>query len=346
MFGFNPKVVSKLSPGECEKIIRLLSQAGLAFEEGADATALVEDADDRIAATASLFGGVIRMVAASLDYREYGLSSVAISALMEVARARGISRLFIYTKPDMAERFMSMGFRNIASTESVVLMETGEPGISAYGKYLGKMRRDGTGRNGVTGAIVANCNPFTLGHRYLIEKASSVCGHLYVVIVEEDKSRFSFADRFGMASAGTRDIENVVLLRSGPYAVSSATFPAYFLKGLGETNLALEQSRLDLDLFLRLFVPALGINARFAGTDPFCAVTKIYNGAMKEILPPSGVTYTEIERLKAPDGVAVSASSVRGMLDSGDIAGLEGCLPQSTISYLADKAEGVRFVDA
>jgi [citrate (pro-3S)-lyase] ligase len=331
-------VVSKLTPGEYEEVSSLLSQSGLTFEEGADATVIVEDTDGRITATASLFGEVIRMVAADQGYRESGLSSAAISALMETARARGVSRLFVYTKPDMAGRFESMGFRNIAGTDAVVLLEAGEPGISAYGNYLLENRSGGAERKGVTGAIVANCNPFTLGHRYLIERASSVCRRLYVVVVEEEKSRFSFADRFEMARAGIRGIENVTLLRSGPYAVSAATFPSYFLKSRAEAYLALEQAKLDLNLFLRLYVPALGINARFAGTEPHSRVTEIYNEAMREMLPPSGVEYVEIERLKAPDGRPVSASAVREMLDSEDVSGTEAYLPRSTISYLAGKA--------
>jgi [citrate (pro-3S)-lyase] ligase len=340
LFGFSVRVVSKLTPREREEVVRLLSRAGLVFEEGADATALAEDADGCIAAAASLFAEVIRMVAADPEYRESGLSSAVISALMETARAGGISRLFVYTKPDMAERFASMGFRNIAGTDAVALLEAGEPGIAAYENYLTENRRGGDRRDGVTGAIVANCNPFTLGHRYLIERASSACRHLYVIIVEEDISRFSFADRFEMARAGTRDIENAVLLRSGPYAVSAATFPSYFLKCRAETELALEQARLDMDLFLRRYVPALGINARFAGTEPHSEVTKIYNETMREILPPAGVEYIEIERVKAPDGRPVSASAAREMLDAGDISGIGNYLPRSTISYLAKKAPG------
>jgi [citrate (pro-3S)-lyase] ligase len=340
LFGFYARVVSKMTPRERGEVVCLLSRAGLAFDEGADATALVEDADGRVAATSSLFGGVVRMVAADNEYRESGLSSLAVSALMETARARGVSRLFVYTKPDAAARFESMGFRNIAGTDAVVLLEAGEPGISSYRNYLLENRRGGTRRAGATGAVVANCNPFTLGHRYLIERASSACDRLYVIIAEEDVSRFSFADRFEMARAGTLGIENVVLLRSGPYAVSAATFPSYFLKCRAETEIAIEQARLDIDLFLRLYVPALGINARFAGTEPRSAVTKIYNDAMREMLSPAGVEFVEMERVKAPDGMPVSASAVREMLDADDVSAIGGYLPQSTISYIEGKASG------
>lgn len=41
------------------------------------------------------------------------------------------------------------------------------------------------------GAIVMNCNPFTLGHRYLIETASKQVDTLYIFVVEENKSFLS-----------------------------------------------------------------------------------------------------------------------------------------------------------
>ncbi|EFA28598.1 ABC transporter, ATP-binding protein, partial [Haemophilus influenzae HK1212] len=38
------------------------------------------------------------------------------------------------------------------------------------------------------GSIVMNANPFTLGHRYLIEQALQQCDHLHLFIVGEDAS--------------------------------------------------------------------------------------------------------------------------------------------------------------
>ena len=45
------------------------------------------------------------------------------------------------------------------------------------------------------GAIVMNCNPFTLGHLYLIEYAAKEVDKLFIFVVEEDASFFSFDDR-------------------------------------------------------------------------------------------------------------------------------------------------------
>lgn len=333
MFDFSSRVVSSLSESEKREVRALLASQDLDFEEGADRVALVEDADGAVAGTASLFGDVIRMVAVSDEHQEYGLSAVAISALLEVARARGTSHLFVYTKRDMAPRFASLGFRGIAQTEAVSLLETGEPGIGTYRAYLEDNRIEAP-EGGTIGAIVVNCNPFTRGHRYLIGRASQECALLYVVVVEADLSFFSFADRYAMVKLGTADLGNVKMLRSGPYAVSAATFPTYFLKDKGAAAVSEQQARLDVDLFLRLYVRSLLLDVRFVGTERDCPVTAIYNGVMSEVLPGAGVAVREIERLRTDSGEVVSASTVRRMLAAGERERLGAFLPPSTTDYL------------
>lgn len=56
--------------------------------------------------------------------------------------------------------------------------------------------------NAAVGSIVMNCNPFTLGHRYLIEYASKYVDYLYIFVVEEDKSFFPFSDRIDLIKKG------------------------------------------------------------------------------------------------------------------------------------------------
>jgi [citrate (pro-3S)-lyase] ligase len=324
-------------------VISLIESQSLIFEEGADFTALVEDADGRLAATASLFGNVVRMVAVSPEHRESGLSAVAISSLIEASRAAGISHLFLYAKPDAAFHFASLGFRNIAETDAVSLLEIGEPGIGAYRRYLAENRVN-TSDGEKIGAIVANCNPFTLGHRYLIERALDRCDVLYVIVVEANLSCFSFADRFAMVKDGIADLGASGALKvigSGEYAVSAATFPTYFLKDRAESQISRQQAKLDINLFIRLFVPALGLDARFFGNEPSSPVTAIYNGVMLGALPEAGIEAIEIERKRTPDGGVISASKARDMLTAGDTAELGLYLPESTISYLRER----RFIE-
>ena len=177
-----------------------------------------------------------------------------------------------------------------------------------------------------------NCNPFTLGHQFLIEEGAKQCPIFYVIVVEEDASAFPFADRLALVREGTAHLPNVRVIASGSYAVSKATFPTYFLKDRSELPVAAEQAELDARLFGRLFVPALGLTLRFVGTEPFCAVTAVYNETLKKTLPEYCCEVTEITRKEAC-GAPVSASRVRTMIAEG-AAGLEALLPKVTLDYL------------
>jgi [citrate (pro-3S)-lyase] ligase len=337
LFGFDVELTRTLSRTEESQLRKFLQAHGLSFEGKPDVTVFVKDPAGHLAATGSLQGDVIRMVAVDPSWQEAGLSAVVVSRLVEVARNSGKTRLFVYTKPDSAPRFVGMGFLELARVEgSVILLEMGEPGIANYRAYLEGARVPGR-RNG---AIVVNCNPFTLGHLYLVEKAAGLCDNLYVVVVEADLSLFPFKDRWMLVQEGTSHLPNVTVLKSGAYAVSPATFPTYFLRDKGTEELAAIQARLDVTLFANLFVPALDLKVRFVGTEPYCEVTGSYNEAMKAVLPPRGVDLFEIPRYALEDGTVVSASTVRERIRSRDWQGVRELVPDVTWNYLNSPAAG------
>ena len=184
------------------------------------------------------------------------------------------------------------------------------------------------------GCIVMNCNPFTLGHRYLIEYAAKKVGLLYVFVVEEDKSQFQFADRINLVKQGVKDISNVVVLPSGKFMISSLTFSGYFNKA--ELQNTIVDSKFDVELFAEEIAPSLGINIRFAGEEPNDTVTKQYNENMKEILPRHGIKFIEIPR-KSFDGEVISAKRVRNLLKEKNFDEISHLVPESTLKYLKDK---------
>lgn len=185
------------------------------------------------------------------------------------------------------------------------------------------------------GAIVMNCNPFTNGHRYLIEKAAKHEKLLIVFVVEEDKSEFPFNERFELVKKGTSDIPNVMIVPSGSLMISSKTFPEYFTKK--------ENNRIDIDpsadvfLFGRWIAPYLNIKRRYVGEEPFDLVTRKYNQVMKEILPTYGIKVEEIKRKTSDDGVVISASRVREYLHKGEWNKLKNIVPKTTYDYLQKK---------
>lgn len=181
------------------------------------------------------------------------------------------------------------------------------------------------------GSIVMNCNPFTLGHRYLIEQALHKVDIIYIFVVEEDKSYFSFEDRIKMVKIGTRDLDNVIVIPSGKYILSAATLPGYFEK---EDNEEVEFDAVnDLELFCKYIAPFFNINIRFAGEEPIDIVTNKYNETMKAILPEYGMDFVEIQR-KSLRGEVISASRVRKYIKNHEYEKIKQLVMPQVYDYL------------
>ena len=279
--------------------------------------------DEEILAGGGLKGDVIKCVAVGKDLREEGFSSRLVSHLLSEASTAGYSSVKVFTKAENESIFADMGFKTIAYGGRAILMEYGD-GLKKYKEYL---KKEENLEGGTIGCIVMNANPFTRGHRYLIEQASQRCRRLYVIAVGEDCSQFSYAERVEMIRAGVVDLQNVSVIEGSSYVVSSTTFPTYFLKTRDEGTDT--QIRLDLDLFARHIAPSLGASVRFVGSEPFDALTRRYNELMKAELPKRGIEVVEVERLEG-----ISASLVRRHLAEGAFSEAVGLEPRSTYSYL------------
>lgn len=316
-----------------------------------------EDGNE-ILAGGGLDGNVIKCVAVSESARSEGLMNILVSRLIAIAREEGRESVKAFTKPENEGIFKSLGFGLLASAPKAILMENGRGGLPEYRKYLASLARPG--RNG---AIVMNANPFTKGHRYLVEQAASQVDNLYVIVVKEDRSRFPYVERKAMIEAGCAGLDNVVVCEGSDYAISAATFPTYFLKKLDDATDT--QIALDLDLFVNHIARPLGVTVRFAGSEPEDALTRRYNELMAEILPGTSVAvvrqdhqpdpelvkgsalrqarrpidFVEIPRLEQK-GKPLSATSLRRALDKGGFKEAMEYIPESSIPYLvADLAE-------
>lgn len=185
--------------------------------------------------------------------------------------------------------------------------------------------------HGKIGSIVMNCNPFTLGHQHLIEKALQIVDFLILFVVEEDKSIFSFDERFAMVYEATKDLDNVMAVPSGPFILSQTTFPEYFIKEADED--IVRNAENDIMLFAEKIAPGLNISYRFVGEEPEDPVTNEYNSAMKKILPKKGIRLIEVPRKKI-EGKYISASLVRKCLGDFNLEKLHGLVPEATLKIL------------
>ena len=282
--------------------------------------------DEEILAGGGLKGKVIKCIAVNDTLREEGFSSRLISHLMSEANQQGHDSISVFTKPENRDIFEAMGFQLIAKASRAILLEYGN-GLRDYCHYLSGQRR--LGRSGV---IVMNANPFTIGHRYLIEEAAKQVEWLHIIIVREDLSLFSYAERMEMVRRGTADMLNVNVIEGSDYAVSATTFPTYFLKQLSDATDT--QIQLDLDLFAHFIAPHLGISVRFVGTEPTDLTTKRYNELMKASLQRYGYDIVEIKRKCYKDDKAVSASRVRTLLSEGNYTAVSVLCPPTTQPFL------------
>lgn len=184
-------------------------------------------------------------------------------------------------------------------------------------------------------AIVMNCNPFTNGHKYLIEYAAANSEFLYIFVVEEDKSYFKFEDRFHLVKENTKHLNNAIVVPSGKYIISTMTFPEYFTKSNTPFYHRIDATN-DILFFASFIAPSLNIQKRFVGNEPFCGVTNQYNEQMKKILPLYNIELIEIPRIKFNDEY-ISASQIRELIKNGEELEIQKRVPNNTFSLIKEK---------
>lgn len=354
------QTLNPTTPRQRQRIEAFLKRNGLRFDDMHYYAAITDD-DGEMIAGGGLKGNVIKCVAVDDAHKGEAIANTLISHLIAHANEEGHSNVMLFTKPKNRQLFESLSFRLLAEAPEAVLMETGIGGINNTVEQLKKIKEEGevckennqgckkeektnlnittpqhlnpstpqplTTTTPLRGVVVMNCNPFTLGHRYLIEQAAKQVERLFVMVVREDCSLFAYAERKAMVEQGVAHLKNVTVIDGSEYAISQATFPTYFLKRLDDA--ADTQMLLDLDLFRRHIAPALGATVRFVGTEPTDQLTRRYNQLMHEVL----ADVRETARLEKK-GNAVSASRVRKAMEQGDMSTIRQLVPPTTLPYI------------
>ena len=354
------QTLNPATPRQRQRIEAFLKRNALRIDDMNYYAAVLDD-DGEMIAGGGLKDDVIKCVAVDDAHKGEAIANTLVSHLISHANQEGYGCIKLFTKPKNRQLFESLSFRLLAEAPEAILMETGIGGISNTVEALKKIKEESEKYKEYnkeckedskkckentsylntstphhlnttmqpTGCIVMNCNPFTLGHRYLVESASRMVEHLFVIVVREDRSAFSYQERKAMVTAGTADLKNVTVCDGSEYAISNTTFPTYFLKRLSDATDT--QILLDLDLFRRHIAPALGAEVRFVGTEPTDELTRRYNELMMESLGKDHVV--QIPRLEN-GGVAVSASRVRRAMDSNSLKEAAQLVPPTTLPYI------------
>ncbi|MGT2681654.1 [citrate (pro-3S)-lyase] ligase [Streptococcus porci] len=331
--------VSKIFPFDKNtnmKIDALLFEEGIRRDANLDYTCAILDDKGRAIATGSTFGNTLRCLAVSSEHQGEGLLNSIVSHLIDFQYERGNFHLFLYTKTCTAKFFSDLGFHEIARIDGLIsFMENKKTGFQDYLKNLERPQKNPS----KVAALVINANPFTLGHQYLVEKASQENDLLHLFLVSEDASLVPFAVRKNLVEKGTVHLNNIIYHDSGPYIISQSTFPSYFQKD--EFSVIESQARLDLEIFIRI-AHELGITRRYVGNEPTSLVTNLYNQVMTEKLPEQGIDCLIIPRKTFDSAQPISASTARQAIKDGDWELLAKLLPQTSLDYFtSDQAKPV-----
>ena len=317
---------------------------GLGFEfdpSEVECTMIVYNLKGELVGTGSHQGRILKYVAVAPKFRDTTAFALIVTYMTEKL-LKIYKHTFVFTRPENSIRFCGLGYTLIATAEPLyAVLEFGFESIFTYQDYL-KTLIVPVETNDVA-AIVVNCNPFTNGHKFLIEKAATENEVVYLFLVEEDLSVFPFSVRWELIRKGIGHLKNVVMVRGGMYIVSGTIFPSYFLKNETVNDVMQKQAELDVKTFANYVVPILGIKKRYVGTEIFCKTTEAYNMAMKTILPSCGVEVVEVTRKTSGFGSDnspdyISASKVREAIKLDKLDKVFDFLPKSTRDFLYSDA--------
>lgn len=312
---------------EIKQISSFLESLDIKFETNVDYSVIYKK-DGKILAAASKSKNILKCFGVDKSLQGENITSFLLTNLINKLCDENIFHYFLFTKRGKEDIFTSLGLKLLYSGELSSLLENGIENIE---ESLNKMKVK-FNISGENSAIVVNCNPFTKGHRYLIEQAARWSKNLLVFVVQEDRSVFPFKDRFEMIRKGAADIKNVSVIPGGEYIISNASFPSYFLKK--KEDKVLSEAQIDAGIFGKYFCSKFNIKDRYVGEEPLDYVTNEYNNALYQELNKFGVNLHIVKRLQIQD-VIISASRVRSLIKEGKIGEAYSLLPESTIDFLA-----------
>lgn len=340
---FRQEILDLENPFDVELVKEFLLDLGFDYNPAeVDMTLILYNLNDELIGTGSARKKTLKFVAVSPKFRDTTAFAMIVTSLTNTI-LETYKQCFVFTKPDTSNRFESLGFYLIATAEPLFsVLEFGYESIKDYQQYL-KDNKVKSKTNQIA-SIVVNCNPFTIGHEYLIEKAAAENELVYLFVVSENLSVFPFELRWEIIKKGISHLQNVKMLSTGSYIVSGAIFPHYFLKQESKCNISEKQAEIDVKIFAKYIAPVLNIKKRYIGTENYCLTTAAYNTAMKTILPKKDIEVIEVKRITADNNQNfISASKVRKAIKENNLESVLNFLPPVTRDFLlSDVSEKIK----
>tara|TARA_R110001583_G_scaffold35585_1_gene118183 strand:+ start:30450 stop:31532 length:1083 start_codon:yes stop_codon:yes gene_type:complete len=343
---FRQEILDPENPLDLKLLNTFLKRFDFDFKpEEVKTTMIMYNLNNEIIGTGSLNGNTLKYVVVAPEFRDSTAFAQIVTYLADKA-LENHKQCFVYTKPETAKLFQALGYSLIATAEPLFsVLEFGYKTIKDFQQHLVQNKIETTTTNIAT--IVVNCNPFTVGHRYLIEKASEENELVYLFVVSENLSAFPFEIRWKLIKEGIAHLNNVKMLSTGPYIVSGAIFPNYFLKHESWSLISEKQAEIDVKIFAEYIAPVLNIKKRYIGCETYCETTAAYNTAMHKILPKHNIEVIECERITSNKDFCkkeyISASKIREAIKQDNLNEVLDFLPENTKNFLlSNESEEIR----
>lgn len=328
MMTMHYEVTTLYTKEQKNKMVTLLNQQGIRLDQNIDYSCGIFNDKDEMIATGSYYRNTLRCIAIDDRYQGEGLMNQIITHLIHQLYYQEVFHLFVYTKNDSAHFFEQLGFHKLVQTENgITFLENKQKGFDHYLNSLIPFKKE----SGTKAALVMNCNPFTLGHQYLVETVAAKFDWVYLFLLEEDASVFPYAVRKDLVEKGIAHLPNVMIVPTGHYIISQATFPGYFQKD--EQSVIESQAMVDASIFMKI-AQHLDITDRFVGEEPYSQMTNIYNQMMRNVFQDSPLRLTVIERKQDESKQAISASKVRTAIKEDDWDFVKKSVSSTTFDYL------------
>lgn len=325
---------------ELDLVRDFLAKQDLVLDKDIDLTLYLEE-NGNIVGTISKYKYIIKCVAIDPNYQGEALTGLLVNKIVEKMSEENIFSYQVFTKLRYSAIFESLGFKVIASSTDSVMLEKGVDNINKTIQDMRSLIKNNLGEINEfsnVACVVMNANPFTLGHQYLIEEMRKNHDYVLIFLVSEDRSVFSYEEREAMTFLCTSRYDNVLIIPSSKYMVSSLTFPSYFIHDLEErTENAAE---LDATIFKVYFMRKLFIKKRYVGSETKDYMI-LYNDVLKDILKDDLVI---VDRCSINNNV-VSAETVRSLLEQGSLDEALLYVPneeKTILSLIAMKKYGIK----
>ncbi|MDO8054257.1 GNAT family N-acetyltransferase ['Opuntia sp.' phytoplasma] len=183
---------------------------------------IIKDLNDKLIGVVGRYYNNIRCLSIDPEYQGHNLANLLISFIIKRIYTENFNEIFVFTKPINFTIFKKLGFKMIYCNEEFGFFTNRYDYFEEYLVYLSEIhKKNNLSNSNNISAIVMNANPFTKGHHYLAKTASNNSDFVYIIMVKEDISLFSYEQRKEMVKLATKDIPNVFVVEGSNYLVGA-----------------------------------------------------------------------------------------------------------------------------